>query len=242
MRKGFTLIELAIVLVIIGLLVGGILVAGSLISSAKTTRLVKDIGQYETSVMLFQTQFGEYPGDSRLLTPAGDGNNVISMGIGACTGAYENSEMYNGWTHLSQAGMISTNYAPYSPGGSATPSPNCGGSHIYFSNESYAGVLWPYTEVSPEVASNFTGYRKSLIQTVKESNITNFGFILYTDPMDTLALEQKLGAQLYNNSIAQIGLTNSSGSGNCLDTFGAAVACSSANAIAGELFYFVQPQ
>lgn len=64
MRKGFTLVELSIVLVIIGLLIGGILVAQSMIETAKGTRLVKDLQQYTIAINLYIESNHNLPGDS----------------------------------------------------------------------------------------------------------------------------------------------------------------------------------
>ena len=53
MKKGFTLVELSIVLVIIGLLIGGILVAQSMIHTAKIQNTVRLIQQMDTAVSNF---------------------------------------------------------------------------------------------------------------------------------------------------------------------------------------------
>jgi prepilin-type N-terminal cleavage/methylation domain-containing protein len=56
-RAGFTLIELAIVLVIIGLIVGGILVGQDLINAAAVRAQVSQIEKYQTAVHTFQTKY-----------------------------------------------------------------------------------------------------------------------------------------------------------------------------------------
>ena len=66
MNKGFTLVELSIVLVIIGLLIGGILVGQSLIESAKLNSFVRQIAQYDAGVSSFYSKFRAIPGDSGL--------------------------------------------------------------------------------------------------------------------------------------------------------------------------------
>jgi prepilin-type N-terminal cleavage/methylation domain-containing protein len=62
-QKGFTLIEIAIVLVIVGLLIGGILKGQSMIHNAKVKRLVNDFEGLKTAVLAYQDRFGMYPGD-----------------------------------------------------------------------------------------------------------------------------------------------------------------------------------
>lgn len=64
MSKGFTLVELSIVLVIVGLLIGGILISQSLISTAKIQAQVKQIQQFDIAVQNFMTVYGGLPGDS----------------------------------------------------------------------------------------------------------------------------------------------------------------------------------
>ena len=121
-KSGFTLVELSIVLVIVGLLIGGILVAQSLIDSARVGKLVRDIGQYEIAINNFKMNFRHYPGDSPHFTPAGDGDD--STDHVNCNGSYSGYESVQYWAHLSQSGMISEDYVAYSPqscGGGPSP-------------------------------------------------------------------------------------------------------------------------
>ena len=62
-NKAFSLIELSIVLIIIGLLVAGITGGQSLIGSAKIQSLIKEITEYKQVSYLFQMQKGRLPGD-----------------------------------------------------------------------------------------------------------------------------------------------------------------------------------
>ncbi len=78
MKRGFTLVELSIVLVIIGLLIGGILVAQSMISTTKVEMLVRQIQQVDVAVANYKTKFAHLPGDNpndsaNGWTPDGDG-------------------------------------------------------------------------------------------------------------------------------------------------------------------------
>ena len=63
MKRGFTLVELSIVLVIVGLLIGGVLVAQSMISTAQIHSTIKEVGQYQIAVRLYQEKFNALPGD-----------------------------------------------------------------------------------------------------------------------------------------------------------------------------------
>lgn len=76
MKKGFTLVELSIVLVIIGLLIGGILAAQSMINTAKIAAAVQQFSHFDAAVMNFKTKYKYLPGDAPVM-------GVIS---GACSG------------------------------------------------------------------------------------------------------------------------------------------------------------
>lgn len=65
-NKGFTLVELSIVLVIIGLLIGGILVAQSMISTTKIQSVVRQLSQYDIARENFRTKYNAVPGPNTL--------------------------------------------------------------------------------------------------------------------------------------------------------------------------------
>jgi prepilin-type N-terminal cleavage/methylation domain-containing protein len=106
-KKGFTLVELSIVLVIIGLLIGGILVGQSLIESAKMQSFIRQVGQYDAAVAVFQDKFGNLPGDNNLFSTActtcvlGDG--VIQSADAVATEF--NSEIGAFWSDLGSSGL-----------------------------------------------------------------------------------------------------------------------------------------
>ncbi len=62
-QSGFTLVEIAIVLVIIGLLLGGILKGQELINSAKVKNLANDFRTIPTYIYAYQDKFKNLPGD-----------------------------------------------------------------------------------------------------------------------------------------------------------------------------------
>lgn len=63
--NGFTLVELAIALVVIGLLLGGILKGQELIENARISAAMKMIEEYKAGALAFRAKYGEYPGDIR---------------------------------------------------------------------------------------------------------------------------------------------------------------------------------
>ena len=63
LKVGFTLIELSIVLVIIGLIIGGVLVGRDLISAAGVRAQISQIEKYQSAVNTFRGKYGYLPGD-----------------------------------------------------------------------------------------------------------------------------------------------------------------------------------
>lgn len=62
-ERGFTLVELAIVMMIIGLLVGGVLKGQELIANARVTATIAEVKSYQAATMAFFDQYSALPGD-----------------------------------------------------------------------------------------------------------------------------------------------------------------------------------
>src|SRR5512136_2196511 len=67
-QLGFTLVELALVLVIIGLLLVGILRGEALIENAKVNKLINQKESLVAGFYAFYDKYGQYPGDEKLAT------------------------------------------------------------------------------------------------------------------------------------------------------------------------------
>lgn len=67
-QKGFTLVEIAIVLVIIGLLLGGVLKGQELINSAKVKNFINDFKTIPLFIYGYQDKFRALPGDDANVT------------------------------------------------------------------------------------------------------------------------------------------------------------------------------
>ena len=108
-QSGFTLVEIAIVLVIIGLLLGGVLKGQELINSAKIKNLVADMNGISTAVYAYQDRFKALPGDDGIAATrwatavAGNANATLE---GAFNSSAAGDESRKFWQHLRLAGFI----------------------------------------------------------------------------------------------------------------------------------------
>jgi prepilin-type N-terminal cleavage/methylation domain-containing protein len=105
-QSGFTLVEIAIVLVIIGLIIGGVLKGQAMIENAKVKRVVKQGDELRAAIMTFYDKYGVYPGDENLGPIPPQGGDHEGNGNGQITGA----EVYEVFNDLGLAGIISGTY------------------------------------------------------------------------------------------------------------------------------------
>ena len=109
MQKGFTLVEIAIVLVIIGLLLGGILKGQEMITQAKIKNVMADMSGVSAAMYGYQDRYKALPGDDVKATrwtgaTAGNGDGVI---VGKYQDADATKESMLFWNHLRLAGFVS---------------------------------------------------------------------------------------------------------------------------------------
>lgn len=63
--EGFTLVEIAIVIVIIGLIIGGVVGGQSLIQSTKRNSVIKEYNSFKIAINAFKLEYDSLPGDMR---------------------------------------------------------------------------------------------------------------------------------------------------------------------------------
>lgn len=117
-KRGFTLVELSIVLVIIGLIIGGVLVGQDLVKAAGIRAVVSQLQGYEAAMNTFKAKYGGLPGDlskassfglsSTDATFSGDGDGLIEGDASANIDA--DAEISYFWEHLSQANLVGGNF------------------------------------------------------------------------------------------------------------------------------------
>lgn len=128
--RGFSLVEVAIVLVIIGLILAAVLQGRQLIASAEYKSLKTQLAEYRNAFFTFRDRYNALPGDfaeadARLdldSSDNGDGSGTIDDGP-ACSAATDESCL--AWQHLRAAGMIDGD--PGDDGPDASPSHPYGG-------------------------------------------------------------------------------------------------------------------
>lgn len=117
-QKGFTLVELSIVLVIIGLIISSVLVGQDLVKAAELRSIVTQYESFNAAVGAFRGKYNGVPGDVAGntdfgFTGNGDGDGVLSVSTDlAADGAGDLGENVNFWNHLGSTGasLISGSY------------------------------------------------------------------------------------------------------------------------------------
>jgi prepilin-type N-terminal cleavage/methylation domain-containing protein len=113
-KRGFTLIELSIVLVIIGLIVGGVLVGRDLIHAAEIRKVITQREQFDTATNTFRLKFNCLPGDCKSAGDIGVGDTAEDVygENGNGDGKISNNtwsqplEPINFWYHLAKSSLI----------------------------------------------------------------------------------------------------------------------------------------
>src|SRR5450759_1909436 len=108
-QSGFTLIEIAIVLVIIGLLLGGVLKGQELINSARVKNLATDFRNLPVLIYGYQDKYKALPGDDIaavshvVATGNGNGNGIID-GKWDSTTATDETQLF--WQDFRLSGLV----------------------------------------------------------------------------------------------------------------------------------------
>jgi prepilin-type N-terminal cleavage/methylation domain-containing protein len=192
--KAFTLIELSIVLVIIGLLVGGVLVGQDLIQAAKLRSVIKEFEATQTAILVFKAKYNKMPGSwayaesSQILGTIPGCNNTCASNKGAL---YVSASLVF-WHQLYLAGLSDFQ-----------PSP------MIFANEDEAG-----TTARPSVLGKEVGWKAvtranwwspvlpNHLVLATSSSVTSFGRWSsgVLTPADAFSIDTKIDDGIPNNT------------------------------------------
>lgn len=149
-KKGFSLIEVAIAIVVIGLVVGLSLKGKELIHTAKLNSIVDQVNAFRMAAQMFTDKYSAIPGDFNNAKEMIDSSLENGAGISSITSV---SDAKRFWKHLVASGLLSVeliNGFPVSKiGGYFSVSTNVGGyegtwvilSKGTSNNTSFSGII-----------------------------------------------------------------------------------------------------
>jgi prepilin-type N-terminal cleavage/methylation domain-containing protein len=207
--RGFTLVELSIVLVIIGLLIGGILGGQELIRSSELNSITSDITKFKVGVNAFKLKYNGFPGDMTNATAywGTDASGCPSGGgIGTCNGdgdgrvsyGWQNgnyTELFRFWQQLALSGILPGNFTGVAGSG--------GGSHFVAdqnapSSKMNGGVYSNFFGASPTSTSSvvgmggfFDGDYGNFIS-IGQATTTGHPWSSFLIPADAMAIDTKV--------------------------------------------------
>lgn len=215
-QRGFTLVELSIVLLIIGLITGGITGGATLIKQAKIRSIINDINVISTAINAFKTQFNALPGDF---------NNAYSFWpsstctISSCNGNGDSKidfdEQFHVWQHLSLAEFIQGSYQGTAAAINKYQSKYTNGTYdLRYINSWIAGPSFNSLELGKYLSAGYSG--NSLILPLEAYNIdlkiddglANSGFIQGIDGEDASSGACSYSYYSYSTPTALYNLTN----------------------------------
>lgn len=172
MQRAFSLVELSIVLVILGLLTGGILAGQSLIRASELRAISTEYGQWVTATLSFRDKYFALPGDMAnagkvwgMANTAGTNGECAApasntgTGTQTCNGDGDGQvgdsayEMFRYWQHLANAGLVEGSFTGIAGLGGvanavlrqnvpASKLSNSGWSVFYSGNYTTSGQSW----------------------------------------------------------------------------------------------------
>jgi prepilin-type N-terminal cleavage/methylation domain-containing protein len=104
-RNGFTLIELAVVLIIIGFVIAGVFIGKQLIEAARLRSVITDIQKYNAAALTFKSKYDCISGDCSnatkffgSYTSCGAYDGVDNLGNTTCNGNGDGKVNFNIWS------------------------------------------------------------------------------------------------------------------------------------------------
>jgi prepilin-type N-terminal cleavage/methylation domain-containing protein len=174
-QAGFTLVEIAIVLVIIGLLLTGVMKGQEIITNAKAKNIENSFKQVSAAIYTYQDRYFALPGDDKKATrfgasiKTGNRNGKIEGDFDSATETKESNLI---WLHLRNAGLIAGNKDDY------TQPNNALGGIIGVSSENIVNIKGTFIGFS-----NIPGKVATIIEAHMDDGMTKSGSI-QAEPTD----------------------------------------------------------
>jgi prepilin-type N-terminal cleavage/methylation domain-containing protein len=247
MRHAFSLVELSIVLVILGLLTGGVLGGQALIRAAELRSVGTEHARYVTAVQTFRDKYFGLPGDitnassfwgaldgnngigsdcrgesASLLTCNGNGDGSICPDAAAC--ASSTWETYLFWKHLANAGLIEGNYSGSSARSTGTPQCfSSSGNSVPGCNAAASKIsrgMWNVEDMSTQTAHPylFSGNYGNTLALTTGPNFINY-INATVEPEELWNIDTKIddGKPAFGNVVASRWNTCATGAANVND-------------------------
>lgn len=208
-NTGFTLLELAIVLVIVSLLVGSIMVGNSVVETARLQRVIGEYNVYSNAIKEFQDKYYALPGDMntaedvwdsdsgcpttatntipKTVTCNGDGNGHIGDSTDAGVLSVP-QEWWRAWQQLANAGLIDGKFT--GARGVATTSTAIIGSNVPASNVRGAGWTLNYYQLTADGALWADQYGHLMHLGAAVASSYTYGAVL--KPIQALEIDSKV--------------------------------------------------
>lgn len=176
-EKGFTLVELSISMVVIGLLLGGVLKGRELIENSRIASTIAQIKTYDAATSTFRDTYGTLPGDLKnpsLRLPdcntyvcnlGGNENGKIDWTFDTSPSGEDFAEAFNFFPHLTKAGLINGPVGGSSITSGMYPPTKNSDPHVDFSPRQPLRNLWAVYPVFANPARGaaftapFTGFQ-----------------------------------------------------------------------------------
>ena len=223
---GFSLVELSIVLVILGLLVGGVLSGQSLIRAAQLRTVSTQYNEWRSAMNTFRDKYFALPGDMTNATSFwsttvnGDGDGYLPSCKG---GANPMPESFHFWEQLALAGLIEGSY----PGTSVVSGNICNGLSV-------PGTNVPASKINPGAGWTIVALNQQSNGEVDYTDLPSAqynwfiyglassgnGFTsgLFLKPEDVWNIDTKMDDGLPGTGIVRAGNSSASGAAGCQST------------------------
>ena len=235
-RTAFTLVEMAIVLVIIGLLVGGVLGGKSMMRAAEVRTVVTDYQKYNSAYLNFKKTYNAMPGDMSDATDFWGKNNTLCSGTvgqatvpGTCNGnssGYFDAglrEHWLAWQHLALAKMIDGTYAGLTAGSGAAPTPGVDLPLGKMKNTAWSFVtLNPYTSAFVGAYTDVASVDHNYLVLGTGNGTGAMGYTgLFLTPKEAQSIDAKIDDGYPGRGVVTVGRNNTA-AGQCGTTTAAA--------------------